>query len=212
MRIFRVKISSINDYIFILGDRGQSHADLNWPVRLKIIKGIAQGLGYLHTELSSLDVPHGDLKSSNVLLTRKYEPLLADFGFSALLNNNHAANVLFAYKCPEFAQHRYVSPKSDIYCLGIIILEVLTGKFPCQYLSNGKGGTDVVQWTRSAIREGREVELLDPDIASFKSGRGEMKRMLHIGAACTESNPDQRLEIREAIRRIEEIQIDDGSG
>uniref|UniRef100_A0A5B7CBE9 Protein kinase domain-containing protein n=1 Tax=Davidia involucrata TaxID=16924 RepID=A0A5B7CBE9_DAVIN len=192
------------------GDRGPSHAELNWPARLKIVQGIARGLGYLHTELASFDLPHGDLKSSNVLLGSDHEALLVDYGFNQLVNANQAVQTLFAYRSPEAIQRRQVSPKCDVYCLGIIILEILTGKFPCQYLNNGKGGTDVVQWVKSAISEGREAELFDPEIASSRNSLGGMERLLRIGADCAESNPEERLDIREAIRRIEEIQIQDG--
>ncbi|KAI3463210.1 hypothetical protein Pfo_019873 [Paulownia fortunei] len=198
--------------LFLLhGDCGLSHAQLNWPVRFKIVQGIARGLGYLHTELSSLDLPHGDLKSSNVLLTPEYEPLLADYGFFSLISSSQAAQALTAYKSPEAVLHHHISPKCDVYCLGVIILEILTGKFPCQYLNNGEGGTDIVQWVRSAIAEGREADLFDPDIASTRSYIGEMVQLLHIGAACTESKPEQRLDITEAIRRIEGISVEGSS-
>ncbi|CAL0307887.1 unnamed protein product [Lupinus luteus] len=194
-------------------DRGSSHSELDWPSRLKIIKGIAEGMWYLHTELASFDLPHGNLKSSNILLGPNYEPLLVDYGFSHMINPASAAQELFAYKAPEVASQGQVSHSCDVYCLGVVILEILTGKFPSQYLSNGQGGTDVVQWVASAIYEGRELELLDPEIATSRNNsQGEMKQLLHIGAACTETNPHQRLDIAEAIRRIEEINNEGGKG
>ncbi|XP_061343497.1 pollen receptor-like kinase 3 [Gastrolobium bilobum] len=192
---------------FLHGDRG-SHAELDWPARLKIVRGIAEGMTYLHTELASSNLPHGNLKSSNVLLGPDYEPMLVDYGFIHLVNPSSARQALFAYKAPEAAQQGQVSPICDVYCLGVVILEILTGKFPSQYLSNGKGGTDVVEWVKSAITEGRESELLDPAITSSRNSLGEMARLLHIGAACTESNPQQRLDMVEAIRRIEEIKTE----
>ncbi|KAL6996232.1 Pollen receptor-like kinase 3 [Sarracenia purpurea var. burkii] len=194
------------------GDRGPSHAELNWPTRLKIVQGIARGLDHLHTELSSFNLPHGNLKSSNVLLSSDFEPLLVDYGFNQLANQPQAIQTLLAYKSPEVSQTHQVSPKSDVYCLGIIILEILTGKFPSQYLTTGKGGTDVVQWVKSAISEGRESELFDPEITNSRKSIGEMERLLRIAAACTESNPDHRPEMGEVVRKIEEIQIEGGGG
>ncbi|KAL3528568.1 hypothetical protein ACH5RR_007890 [Cinchona calisaya] len=188
-------------------DRGPSHAELNWPTRLKIIEGIAQGLGYLHTELSTFEVPHGNLRSNNVLLNLDNEPILADYGYSCLISGQ-ARQSLFAYKSPEVVQHQQkATPKCDVYSFGVIILELITGKFPSQYLNSGTGGTDVVQWAKSAIAEGRETEIYDPEIASSRNSLGEMELLLHIAADCTENDPEQRLDIREAIRRIEDIQI-----
>lgn len=169
-------------------------------------------MGYLHTELASSDIPHGNLKSSNVLLSPDYDPLISEYGFSPLINPANAAQELFAYKAPEAAHSGQLSPACDVYCLGIVILEILTGKYPSQYLSNTKGGIDVVQWVASAIADGRESEVFDPEIASSVNSIVEMKKLLYIGAACTETNPEQRLDMMEAVRRIEEIQVEGGQG
>ncbi|KAI4344629.1 hypothetical protein L6164_011833 [Bauhinia variegata] len=190
------------------GDRGASHADLNWPTRLKIVQGIARGLAFLHSEFDSYDLPHGNLKSSNVLLGNDYQPLLNDYAFQPLMNPNTAVQAMFAFKTPDYTQYQQVSHKTDVYCFGIIILEMITGKFPSQYHSNGKGGTDVVEWVFSAISERRDAEVIDPEIASNAgSSLNQMLQLLQIGAACTESNPEQRIDLREAIRRLGEVQV-----
>ncbi|KAI4379579.1 hypothetical protein MLD38_005858 [Melastoma candidum] len=186
------------------GDRGITHAELNWLTRLRIIRGIARGLGFLHEEFSSYDLPHGNLKSSNVLLNDNYDPLLNDYAFHPLINSPQAVQAMFAYKAPEFQNSQEISPKCDVYCLGIVILEILTGKFPSQYLSNRKGGIDIVHWVQTAIAEGREHEVLDPEIASTTESRDQIVALLRVGAACTESDPDQRMSLREAIQRIQE--------
>ncbi|GKV24706.1 hypothetical protein SLEP1_g34290 [Rubroshorea leprosula] len=186
------------------GDRGIIHADLNWVTRLKIIRGIAQGLSFIYSEFAAYELPHGNLKSSNVILTENYEPLLSDYAMQPLANTNNVAQSLFAYKTPEYVQHQQISPKSDVYCLGIIILEILTGKFPSQYLSNGKGGIDIVHWVQTSISENKEEELIDPEISSDENSLGQMLQLLKIGVACIESNPEMRLGMKEAIRRIEE--------
>ncbi|NP_001234483.1 receptor-like protein kinase 3 precursor [Solanum lycopersicum] len=188
------------------GDRGTAHAQLNWCIRVKIILGVANGMKFLHSEFGSYDVPHGNLKSSNILLSANNEPLLTDYAFYPLVNNSQAVQSLFAYKSPEAILNQQVTPKSDVYCLGIIILEILTGKFPSQYLSNQKfTGTDVAQWVQSAIEENRVSELIDPEIETEKDSLEMMEKFLYIGAACTESDHDHRIDMKEAIRRIEEI-------
>ncbi|XP_047167837.1 pollen receptor-like kinase 6 [Vigna umbellata] len=192
------------------GDRGSSHTELDWPARMKVVGGIAEGMNYLHKELGSSDLPHGNLKSSNVLLGPDNEPLLVDYGFSGMVNPSSAAQTLFAYKAPEAAENGEISHSCDVYCLGVVILEILTGKFPSQYLSTGKGGTDVVQWVETAISEGRVAEVVDPEIANSRKSVGEMEQLLHIGAACTRSNPLQRLGMEEAFRRIDQVRSESG--
>lgn len=188
------------------GDRGPQHSEVNWSSRLGIIQGIARGLNYLYTELSSLDAPHGNIKSSNVLIGAENEPLLSEYGLCPFMNQE--AQGLFAYKAPEAMETGKVTHKSDVYCLGIVILEILTGKFPSQYLINGEIGTDVVHWVESAVYEGREDELYDPEISS-SGNYSEMEELIQIGIDCTDPNPETRLGMEEAIRRIGEITMEE---
>ncbi|KAL3598542.1 hypothetical protein D5086_006460 [Populus alba] len=134
-------------------DRGPSHDELSWSVRLKIVQGIAKGLGYLHTELAPSNLPHGNLKSSNVFLSNDNEPLLSEFGLSPLISPPLLAQALFGYEAPEAAEFG-VSPNS-------------------------------------------------------KNSRCQ-KQLLGIGAACVKRNPEQRLDITQAIQLIQEIELEDG--
>ncbi|XP_072992956.1 pollen receptor-like kinase 3 [Typha latifolia] len=187
------------------GDRGMDHAALDWPTRLKIARGIARGASYLHYELSTVAVPHGNLKSGNVLLAPDFEPLLVDYGFLPFLNPSQASAAMFAYKSPETLRSRHVSPKSDVYCLGILLLELLTGKFPCQYLHNAKGGTDLIMWVNTAAAEGGDIaELLDPAIV-VKAAVEDMRKLMRVGVDCVEPDPERRPGMREVAERIEEL-------
>lgn len=165
-------------------------------------------MAYLHAELA-YDLPHGNLKTGNVLLATDFEPILADYGLIALINPSAAPNVLFAFKSPE-APH--VSPKSDVYCFGVVILEILTGKFPSQYLNNTKGGIDVVHWAASAVPEGREADLIDPQLLGLPDTEPEMVRMLRIGVSCANVRPDERPEMKVAAEMVEEIAAGGGGG
>ncbi|CAN0877918.1 Pollen receptor-like kinase 3 [Linum grandiflorum] len=195
--------------LFLLhGDRGAaSRQGLKWVSRLRIIKGIARGLTFIHSELGGTNLPHGNLKSSNVLVGPDNEPRVSEYGFSSLINSNVMTKALLAYKSPEALSNGVVSPKSDVFCLGILILEIMTGKVPSQY--PGSGGTDLVQLAESA--QGKEAELLDPEIAGTSGSVGQMVRMIKIATLCAHSVPEQRLDLREATKRIDEIQIEDSS-
>ena len=59
----------------------------DWTRRLKIIKGIAQGLLYLHHDLP-VSIIHRDVKVSNILLDLNMNPKISDFGFARRLEKN----------------------------------------------------------------------------------------------------------------------------
>jgi serine/threonine protein kinase len=154
------------------------HAALDWPTRALIAQGIARGMVYLHSSLSSIELPHGNLKSGNILLAPDFQPLIADFGFCPLISPSTAQQTMLAFQSPEhMLLNQPVSRKSDVYCFGIVLLELLSGKFPSQYLKHDKGGTDLIVWANNAISEARESEFFDPSILEkSKSSLPNMKR------------------------------------
>ncbi|CAN1168850.1 Pollen receptor-like kinase 3 [Linum perenne] len=200
---------STGSLLFLLhGDRKTaSHQALIWPSRLRIIKGIARGLSHIHSELGGTNLPHGNLKSSNVLIGPDHEPRVSEYGFSSLINSTVITKALIAHRSPEALSNGAVSPKSDVFCLGILILEIMTGKVPSQYSPSGSAGADLVQLVDSA--QGREPELLDPEIAGTSGSVGQMVRMIRVATLCANSVPEQRLDLREATKKIDEIQIED---
>jgi serine/threonine protein kinase len=185
---------------------------LDWPKRLKIIKGVARGLAHLYEELPMLMVPHGHLKSSNVLLDATCEPLLSDYALAPVVTPQHAAQVMVAYKSPECAaQGGRPGRKSDVWSLGILILEVLTGKFPANYLRQGRAGTDLAGWVNSVVREEWTGEVFDNDMRGTRSGEGQMVKLLQVGLGCCEPDVGRRWGLEEALARIEELRERDNA-
>jgi len=193
--------------------RKANEPGLDWSTRLKIIKGVTQGLAYLYNELPHLSLPHGHLKSSNVLLDNSFNPLLADYALTPLVNKRHAQECMVAYKSPEFTHHNRTTNKTDVWCLGILILEILTGKFPANYLKQGKGGSsDLETWVNSVVREEWTGEVFDKDMKGMKNSEGEMLKLLRIGMCCCEWSVDHRWDLKMAVEKISELMESGGEG
>ncbi|KAK3437452.1 hypothetical protein EUGRSUZ_C02136, partial [Eucalyptus grandis] len=198
-------LSNMNASYFA-ANRSAGQPGLDWPTRLKIVKGVAKGLEYLYKELPVLSLPHGHLKSSNVLLDRNFTPLLTDYGLVPVINKDHAQQFMVAFKSPEFSRSDRTTKKTDVWSLGILILEIITGKFPANYLKQGKGANaDLATWVNSVVREEWTGEVFDKDMRGTKSGEGEMLKLLKIGMCCCEWDVERRWSLREAMERIEEL-------
>lgn len=186
--------------------KSENEEPLDWAARLRIVKGIARGVAYLHKELPNLDIPHGHLKSSNVLLDKSFEPLLVDYGLLPVVNCDQAPLIMVAYKSPEYASNGQVSRKSDVWSLGIMILEILTGKFPENYLTKHHDSqADLASWVNSAVAEKRTSEVFDKEMGGAKNNKSEMIKLLKIALTCCEEDPERRPEIREVFGKIEEL-------
>ncbi|CAM8968977.1 unnamed protein product [Rhodiola kirilowii] len=180
---------------------------LDWSTRLKIVKGVAKGLSVLYRELPSLTTPHGHLKSSNVLLTESYEPLLNDYGLVPLVNQEDAQKLMIAYKSPEYVHHGRITKKTDVWALGIMILEVLTGKFQANFLQLKKGEEefDLAMWVNNMVAEDHTREIFDKEMKFTENNESEMLKLLNIGLACCHSEVEMRLDLKEAAEKIEEL-------
>jgi len=171
---------------------------------------VARGLAYLYRELPHLALPHGHLKSSNVLLDEHFEPLLADYALAPLVNRDHAEQIMVVYKSPEFTENNMITKKTDVWCLGILILETLTGQFPTNYLKHGRGGNDeLATWVNQVIKEEWSSDMFDVEMRASKGSKGEMLKLLKIGMWCCEWNVEKRWSLREAVEKIEELKEND---
>ncbi|KAG8388473.1 hypothetical protein BUALT_Bualt02G0129400 [Buddleja alternifolia] len=184
------------------GKHSAEQPGLSWAIRLKIIKGVARGLAYLHAELPTLTVPHAHLKSSNVLLGKDFDPLLMDYTLVPVVNPPQVHNVLVAYKSPEYAQQGHTCKKTDVWCLGILILETLTGKFVATQ-GSGPYGPELAGWINAIVEE-ESTQVFDKEMEI--SCRPEMEKLLQIGIACCQEDLDKRLDMEQALNQIEQVQ------
>jgi serine/threonine-protein kinase len=97
--------------------------------RLRTLAEVAQALHYAHQQ----GVIHRDIKSANVLLTASGQPKLSDFGLSMIVDNGDEMGVVRGtphYMSPEQARGRRLDHRSDLYSLGIMLYESMTGSLP----------------------------------------------------------------------------------
>ncbi|KAK8647592.1 hypothetical protein V6N13_121323 [Hibiscus sabdariffa] len=209
------------------GKAGMEFAPLSWPVRLKIIKGIARGLVYLH-EFSPKKYVHGDLKPNNILLDENMEPRISDFGLGRLADiagrsstmqsdrmpsaSSEAATVYSSknpgsfYQAPEALKEVKPSQKWDVYSYGVILLEMITGRNPVVRVGNSE--MHLVRWIQLCIEEKKSLsDVLDPYLVPDADEEEEIIAVLKISMACVHSSPERRPIMRHVFDALERLII-----
>ncbi|XP_057983841.1 leucine-rich repeat receptor-like protein kinase PXC1 [Malania oleifera] len=197
------------------GNRGPGRIPLDWTTRISLVLGAARGLARIHEEYGASKIPHGNVKSSNVLLDKNGVACISDFGLSLLLNPIHATARLGGYRAPEQAETKRLSQTADVYSFGVLLLEVLTGRAPSQYLSPARPrageeeeGLDLPKWVRSVVRDEWTAEVFDQELLRYKNIEEELVAMLQVGLACAAAQPEKRPSMVDVVKMIEEIRVE----
>ncbi|XP_022157328.1 probable LRR receptor-like serine/threonine-protein kinase IRK [Momordica charantia] len=179
---------------------------LSWQQRFKIVLGMAKGLAYLHRN----NIIHYNLKSTNVLIDSSGKPKVGDYGLARLLPMldrcilSSKIQSALGYMAPEFACKTVtITEKCDVYGFGILVLEVVTGKRPVEYMED-----DVIvlcDMVRAALDEGTVEQCVDERLRSnFRVE--EAIPVIKLGLICASQVPSNRPDMNEVVNILELIQ------
>ncbi|KAI9162638.1 hypothetical protein LWI28_029137 [Acer negundo] len=210
--------------------QGGSQRPPSWQIRLRIIKGIAKGLAFLH-EFSPRRYVHGDLRPSNILLGERMEAHISDFGLGRLADIAEESQTVqweqmtngtpqqsspyeftpinttmtrSCYQAPEASKIRKPTQKWDVYSYGVILLEIISGKFPV--IQIGSLEMDLVQWIQLILEDKKAVtDVFDPFLANDADREDEIVAVLGIALVCTHKSPDKRPSMKYVCDSLDRI-------
>lgn len=186
------------------GNAEEYRAALTWEIRTKIALGAAHGIEYLHSLGSN--VSHGNIKSSNILLTDFYAASVSEYGICQLVSPSYTLDQN-SYRAPEVTDYRKISQKADVYSFGVLLLELLTGKAPNHGFLNEKG-VDLPRWVRSMSKENQTIDVFDQELLRHQNNTEEqMVQLLRVGIHCTSRQPEKRPPMVEVTREIRKVVI-----
>ena len=195
-----VKINDIGDYQqqpFIvmeyvngktLKDYLRENGAVSSELAIQIMKQIVSGMRYAHEN----NIIHRDLKTQNIMITEDYVVKIMDFGIA--LSSNEAdmtqTNTIMGsvhYLAPELARGSLATERSDIYAMGIILYELLTGDVPFK----GEGAVNIaLQHLEAKMPSIKEVNETLPNSLDNVIQKATAKRPLNRYATIVELEID----------------------
>ncbi|KAK1571627.1 hypothetical protein Q3G72_020349 [Acer saccharum] len=176
-------------------------------MRMSIALASAKGILYLHTEADP-PVIHRDIKSTNILLDHKFTAKVADFGLSKLapvpntegIVPTHVSTVVKGtpgYLDPEYFQTHQLTDKSDVYSLGVVFLELVTGMPP---ISHGK---NIIREVTIAYQSSMIFSMIDRRMNSYPPACVE--KFVTLALKCSQDETESRPSMAEVVRELENI-------
>ncbi|XP_059429385.1 probable LRR receptor-like serine/threonine-protein kinase At1g06840 isoform X2 [Corylus avellana] len=185
----------------------KSKEPLSFAMRLRIALGSAKGILYLHTEANP-PIFHRDIKASNILLDSNYTAKVADFGLSRLAPipdikgtvPAHISTIVKGtpgYLDPEYFLTHKLTNKSDVYSLGVVFLELLTGMRPITH------GKNIVREVNVTYQSGKIFSVIDERMRSCPSEC--LVIFATLALKCCQDVTDARPSMAEVVRELERI-------
>ncbi|KAM0888963.1 hypothetical protein ACQ4PT_028003 [Festuca glaucescens] len=176
---------------------------LEWNMRYEIIKGICNGLNFLHEECRMV---HLDLKPENILMDATMMPKIADFGLSRIFGNQQSRIVTnicchtfvlccSGYMAPEYIDRGIISMKADIFSLGIIIIGIITGCREYPYFQQDtpqSTATYLQQFTEQVLRSWRNKFESTLRYISMEKYNQQVKLCIAIALKCVDPAMEKR--------------------
>uniref|UniRef100_A0A804IBN6 RING-type E3 ubiquitin transferase n=1 Tax=Musa acuminata subsp. malaccensis TaxID=214687 RepID=A0A804IBN6_MUSAM len=196
---------SLEDRLFRRGNT----PPMPWQYRFRIAAEIGTGLLFLH-QTKPEPLVHRDLKPANILLDQNYVSKISDVGLARLVPPSVADSVTqyrmtsaagtFCYIDPEYQQTGMLGTKSDVYSLGVLLLQLITGRPPM-------GLTHHVE---RSIERGTFAEMLDPSVRDWPVE--EALSLAKVALRCVElrrrDRPDLATIVLPELNRLRAIGVD----
>ncbi|XP_023745707.1 receptor like protein kinase S.2 [Lactuca sativa] len=196
---------------------------LSWERRMKIVKGLAAALFYLHEQLEA-QIIHRDVKTSNVMLDSHFNARLGDFGLARWLEHelgyqtrtpsmNHQYQPCrlvdttriggtIGYLPPESFQKKGVATaKSDVFSFGIVLLEIASGRRSVD-ITLPDDEIILVDKVRRLADEKMILNAADGRLPNGSYNRHEMSHMIRLGLLCTLHDPKTRPSMKWIIEAL----------
>ncbi|KAF3441054.1 hypothetical protein FNV43_RR19340 [Rhamnella rubrinervis] len=188
-------------------------SSFSWKIRVRIGKDIAHALTYLHTAFSR-SIIHCHVKATSVFLDKDLVPKLSDFSYSISIpegetrvQSDRVMGTL-GYIAPEYFKTLFVTEKSDVYGIGVLLLVLLTGK--SFFVKQEADAVDIRIWVQQKswdqtvdLKILEEVRQMDEEQQlQFHS---QLQAFLNLALSCAREEEENRPLMIDVAKELDRI-------
>ncbi|XP_037409874.1 receptor-like protein kinase HSL1 [Triticum dicoccoides] len=176
---------------------------LDWPTRIRVAVGAAQGLCYMHHECYP-PIIHWNVKTSNILLDSEFRTKVADFRVATMLMQAGKPDTMsavarsFGYIAPECGNTTSVTEKVDVYSFGVVLLELTTGRAAHD---RGEDGS-LAEWARHRHEPGGSIDGATDSRIRNAGFSEEIEFVFRLGVMCTSASPSSRPTMKYVLQKL----------
>ncbi|KAL5740124.1 hypothetical protein ACOSQ2_029304 [Xanthoceras sorbifolium] len=189
---------------------GGSSTKLDWLTRFRIGFGATRGLAWLHHGCQPPFL-HQNICSNVILVDEDFDARIMDFGLARLMTSSEEGSYVnsdlgeLGYIAPEYSSTMVPSMKGDVYGLGVVLLELVTGRKPLEISTAEEGFKgNLVDWVNHLSNSGRIKDAIDKALCG-KSYDEEILQFLKIASNCVVSRPKDRWSMYQVHQSLNSI-------
>ncbi|XP_063941104.1 probable serine/threonine-protein kinase PBL3 isoform X1 [Daucus carota subsp. sativus] len=194
---------SLENHLF-----SRSGRPLSWDIRIKVAIDSARGLSFLHE--SDPTIIFRDFKASNILLDSEFNAKLSDFGLvkaGPTGDMTHVTTRVFGtegYAAPEYCATGRLTTKCDVYSFGIVLLELLTGRFAVDR-SRPRPEQKLLDWVKPQLPDKRKLfRIMDSKLEGQYNRKGAYVAA-NLALQCAHIEPKYRPRMSEVVNILDKI-------
>lgn len=191
------------------GSAELSPVTVSWKMRIEVLLGVSRAIEHMHCHVNP-PIIHKDIKSANILFDASWVPRVSGFGSSVVWDMASeewgmtcTISGTIGYLDPECLATSRLKPTSDVYGLGIMMLEVLTGKKVIE--EDDQGGIHLASFAVPIIEAGNIRGLLDTRPVPEPTA-GQLRALEHVAQTarcCVKEQGKDRPAISDIVANLE---------
>ncbi|KAL6853764.1 hypothetical protein ACP4OV_019793 [Aristida adscensionis] len=179
---------------------------MDWSTRLKVALGAARGLAFLHDE-GPFQAMYCDFSTSNIQIDKDFTAKLSEYGCVGFNSEEEISNASMpaANLSVETLEKGVLTPKSNVWSFGVVLLELITGRKNLD-IRSPKEERNIVKWSMPFLTDDSRLSLIMDSRIKGRFSTKAARIVADITLKCLHKDPSERPAMRDVVESLASVQ------